>query len=110
MFSSTQKILHAADVLEKVAQYLDAEEEESQAKQAAEIEREFLSPLKEGGETVPDGLAEKLAKADPEIRALLKNLTEKRAGFSEKIASLGGPDDDSVEIDDDPILAFVSGD
>jgi len=109
MFDSTEKILHAANVLEKVAQYLEAEEEENHAKQAAEIERDFITPLKERGETLPEGLAEKLAKADPEIRGLLKELAEKKADYSEKVASLGGPDDDSVEADDDPILAFVSG-
>lgn len=85
----------AAEVLEKAASYVDALEAEKlaldasvHAKVAAELKQKFAEAT---GEEVNDVLVNKLAKADPEVLALM----DKLAGSSHAPDSLGQPSDNS---------------
>ena len=110
MHGSTAKLIQAADLLEKVAAYLDAEEQEENAQYAANIHNEYVRPITEAIENVPKGVQAKLANLDPEVLDFFKNVAGARkaenygyqpmGGAAEKIASDGG----------DPLLNFCLGD
>jgi len=97
--------LHTVDVLAKCAQHFDREDQLEYEKRAERFKTEILEPLARSGTPVKASMAEKLAGADPEILALLRNLSSTK--LAEDSLSLGGGASEKVASEvDDSLLAF----
>lgn len=109
MYNSTAKLIEAADILEKVAEYLDAEEQEMQAKHAAAIQQEYIEPISEAVESIPKSMQAKLANVDTEVLDFFKNAIGTRKSGS-GYQPLGGAAEKVASDESDPLLSFCLGD
>lgn len=115
-------LLKVADVFDAAATHIDVLETEKRssvhAEKKAKVDELASKYAAATGEEISDALRAKLASADVDVVALLKQLTEKNAG---QVESLGGPadrEDGTREITsvkeasaaaDDRFLTWVTG-
>lgn len=110
MYQSSEKLLHAAEVLEKVAQYFDREEQEEQLRKTAAVKNNFLDPISSAVELQPT-LTEKLANTDPEVLAFIKDMTTEGQTKVAQDYSMGSATErHDASAHQDPLLAFCLGD
>jgi hypothetical protein len=105
MYSATDKILQAADVLEKFAAYIEAEEVEEDELYESAIHKEYVKPITQAAENVPHGLEAKLAATDPDVLDFFKEVVGNRqenAGYT----PMGGAAEKVASDASDPLLSF----
>lgn len=108
MYNSTSKILEAANVLEKVAEYLEAEECEAQAKHAAAIREEYVAPIAQAVDGVSREMESKLAATDPDVLDFFKNTIGGQRG-NRGYTPMGGAAEKVASDEADPLLSFCLG-